>query len=129
VKLNLIIKLLLLIALSAVLIWLARAWWTGRDTVRPMRVRLGSEFILKLESNATTGYQWQIARPLVTKKVRLISQKYLTPKNARIGQGGTEIWTFKAVGKGQTRIMFKYVRPWEKNVAPIELKTFLIEVR
>ncbi len=129
-KLNFIIKILLLAALLAALVW-AGKWYLVdcRSGVRPMRVKLGRQFKLELDSNATTGYQWQLAQSLASRKVRQVDHKYITPKNGKIGAGGTEVWTFKAIGKGRTEIVFKYVRPWEKKVPPIELRTFFIDIR
>ena len=123
------IKIILLIVLAVVFVWLGRVWLVTRGACRPIKVKLGQQFSLKLESNATTGYQWQLAQSLASGKVRQVEQKYITPKNGQIGTGGTEVWTFKAVGKGSTEIMFKYVRPWEKAVPPVELQTFLIDIR
>ena len=110
----------------AALIWAGKWWLIDRGQTQ---VKLGREFTLKLGSNATTGYQWQLAQPLAAGKVKFVDQGYITPKNGKIGTGGVEVWTFKAIGKGQTEIMFKYIRPWEKKVPPVELKTFLIDIR
>ncbi|MCL5958678.1 MAG: protease inhibitor I42 family protein [Chloroflexi bacterium] len=38
------------------------------------------------------------------------------------------MWTFKAVGKGNTTIVMKYVRPWEKGGSPAQTRTFDITV-
>jgi len=130
VKLNLITKIIIILVLLAGLAWLGKWWLIDRGScVRPMRVKLGQQFNLKLESNATTGYQWQLAQPLAAGKVKQIDHKYITLKNGKIGTGGHEVWTFKALGQGKTEIMFKYIRPWEKDVPPVELRTFLIEIR
>ncbi len=38
-------------------------------------------------------------------------------------------WTFKADKAGTYKITFTYQRPWEKGVAPIETKTYTIQVK
>ena len=38
-----------------------------------MIVTVGKDFNIALDSNATTGYQWQLARPLNTKIVRYVN--------------------------------------------------------
>ncbi len=90
---------------------------------------LGQTIVLTLESNATTGYSWQLADPIDTKVVELISDNYLAPQTGLVGAGGVEEWTFKAIGKGKAKIKLEYVRPWEKDQAPVETQTFTLRVR
>jgi inhibitor of cysteine peptidase len=45
------------------------------------------------------------------------------------GAGGTELWTFKAVGAGKTTIALNYARPWEKDIPPAKSETFTVDVR
>ena len=92
----------------------------------PVAVREGQTFALTLGSNPTTGYIWQLAEPLNEGIVRFISQEYRMDKTDRVGAGGLEIWTFKAVGSGETRINMKYVRPWEKDTTPADTAQFKI---
>ena len=97
-------------------------------------VNVGETFTITLESNPTTGYQWQLAKPLDEKILKLVSSKYEMeePKNLEtgyVGVGGHEYWTFKAVGKGTTLIELMYVRPWEKDVPPVEAAVFRIRVK
>lgn len=90
---------------------------------------VGQQFTVTLESNATTGYQWQLANPLNESIVKLVGSEYKAPQDGRIGQGGQEVWTFKAAGKGTTQISMKYVRSWEKDVPPAQTKTFTVTVK
>ncbi|MFH1347753.1 MAG: protease inhibitor I42 family protein [Candidatus Margulisiibacteriota bacterium] len=97
------------------------------------KVSVGEEFTITLESNPTTGYQWQLARPLDDKIVGLGESKYEMEKQesvetGMVGVGGHEYWTFKAKGKGTTSIELKYVRPWEKDAPPVETAVFRIRV-
>ncbi|PKN60957.1 MAG: hypothetical protein CVU53_00430 [Deltaproteobacteria bacterium HGW-Deltaproteobacteria-11] len=89
-------------------------------------VREGQTFALTLRSNPTTGYIWQLTEPLNEGIVRFIGQEYRMDKTDRVGAGGREIWTFKAVGSGETRINLKYARPWEKDTAPAKTAQFRI---
>lgn len=97
-----------------------------------MIVTVGKDFNIALDSNATTGYQWQLARPLNTKIVRYVKNLYrsnASQNSKMVGVGGKEYWTFRALKKGQTEIVFKYVRPWEKGIKPVDIKTVKISVR
>jgi inhibitor of cysteine peptidase len=98
------------------------------DPSRPIKTKLASEFTLTLESNRTTGYQWQLAKTPDETVVQLIGNRYEVPDTRLIGAGGREVWTFKAVGKGKTEIHLKYVRPWEKDVPPVKATVFVVVV-
>lgn len=93
-----------------------------------INARAGENFTISLESNPTTGYSWQLAKPLDEKIVKLESSKYTPLATDRVGAGGVEKWTFRAVKKGTIRVSLKYVRPWEKDKPPVEEKTFLIRI-
>ncbi|HET6420676.1 MAG TPA: protease inhibitor I42 family protein [Geobacteraceae bacterium] len=98
------------------------------DPAKPVKIPAGSEFTLTLESNRTTGYQWQLAKSPDEAVVQFVGNKYEVPDTKLIGAGGKEIWTFKAVGKGKTEIALKYVRPWEKDVPPVKEAVFTVVV-
>lgn len=95
----------------------------------PIEVQVGQEFAITLGSNPTTGYRWQLAEPLDESRLKLVGSEYKAPETERVGAGGREVWTFKAVGAGKTSIALRYVRPWEKDVPPAETRTFVIVVR
>ena len=97
-------------------------------STRVLRLNLGDEFIIMLSSNRTTGYQWQIDRPLDGNKIKQAGLAYVPQKTDLAGSGGTEEWKFKARGTGKSKISFKYVRPWEKNVPPADKKVFDVEI-
>ncbi len=96
------------------------------DPAAPVAVREGQTFALTLRSNPTTGYIWQLAKPLNERIIRFTGNKYQGDISGLMGAGGREIWTFKAVGSGETRINLKYVRPWEKDTAPAKTVQFRI---
>lgn len=95
----------------------------------PIEVKKGSEFSVGLDSNPTTGYSWRLACPLDGSVVALVGSEYERRGTPRIGAGGEEVWTFRAVGWGKTGIEFEYSRPWEKDRPPAEKKTFEVTVR
>ena len=89
---------------------------------------VGQKFTIPLESNQTTGYQWQLAKPLDESIVKLVDSKYEAPKGGLVGQGGHELWTFEAVSPGITQIALKYVRPWE-STPPAKEQLFSVTVK
>jgi inhibitor of cysteine peptidase len=79
-----------------------------------------SSFVINLPANPTTGYQWSVAtfdKDLLT----LSSGMYQKPDTQLIGAGGHMLYTFTLnAGKiypKNTKIVFKYARPWEKKDA------------
>jgi predicted secreted protein len=91
-------------------------------------VKVGQEFNITLESNPTTGYQWQLAKQLNGTVLVFLGSEYKPSESDLLGAGGIEIWRFKAVNSGTTEISLKYVRPWETDVPPIKEQTFGIIV-
>ena len=94
-----------------------------------IEVQAGQNFTIILKANATTGYQWQFAKPLDENLVQLISSKYLADKTKLVGTGGKQVWIFKALKAGQTTISLKYVRPWEKNTLPQNEEFYLVIIK
>lgn len=99
-------------------------------TPDPINVKFNQQFSVTLKSNPTTGYSWQICEIVNKGIVKLLGSKYVPNKDANlVGAGGKQVWTFKALAKGQARIFLKYVRSWEKNVKPAELKAYLVTIK
>jgi len=86
-----------------------------KDPATLIEVEKGEEFIIVLESNPTTGYQWKLAEPLDEEIVVLVKTEFVEPDTELIGAAGEEKWTFKAQGLGDTSITLSYVRPWEEE--------------
>lgn len=82
-----------------------------------------SSFVVNLEANPTTGYQWEVVsydKALLTLK----SSVYQRPDTKLIGAGGQMLFTF-TVNKGKThpkstKLVFKYARPWEKDTGTLQ---------
>lgn len=94
----------------------------------------GEEFTISLDANRSTGFGWQLAKPLDETIVKSVVNDYQNaPKNPDkeplVGAPGKEVWTFKALKSGKTTIEFKYVRPWEKDKAPAETKSVPVVIK
>lgn len=99
-----------------------------------IEVSPGKEFAISLESNISTGYGWQLAKPLDGTIVKSVRNDYQSAPQASdgpplVGAPGKEVWTFKALKSGKTAIDFKYVRSWEKDKAPAETRSFSVRVK
>lgn len=98
------------------------------DPAVTVLVSPGEQFVIRLESNHTTGYQWRLAGSLDQSVVMLLGSRYQAP-DGPLGAGGEERWTFLAVGRGDARLSFDYVRPWEPGVPPVRTAVFAVSVR
>ena len=102
----------------------------GTTNGNAIQAKAGEEFTITLESNRTTGYGWELAQPLDESIVKLAGSDYKAPQDVRmVGQGGEEVWTFKAVDKGTTQISMKYVRSWEKDTPPAKTQEYTVTVK
>ena len=108
------------------LLWLATA---QAGEPKPIAATVGQEFKVTLQYNATTGYQWQLAKPPDEKLVKLLSSEYKRPKSDLIGAGGDMVWTFKALEEGKAKIELNYVRPWEKGTKPAQTTNFVVVIK
>jgi inhibitor of cysteine peptidase len=92
--------------------------------------KAGEEFVIQLDSNPTTGYEWGLTKALDTAVVKKVSSQYIPNKVAKgvVGSGGVEKWTFQGVAKGTTTIEMGYARPFEKGVPPTQTTTFDITI-
>ena len=96
-----------------------------------IEVENGQKFTIILESNPTTGFGWQLAKPLDESIVKFIDSEFRTLATKfppPPGTGGIEIWTFEAIGVGTTEIFMEYLRPWE-DAPPEKEQTFTVIVK
>jgi predicted secreted protein len=98
------------------------------DPSKPIHASVGQTFSIELTSNPSTGYGWQIGKSLNAVVLQLVGNIYDEAQSTKIGAGGKEIWTFKAVGKGTATIEMTYGRPWEKNTPAAKTSSFQITV-
>ena len=72
---------------------------------------LGEPFIIELEANPTTGYEWEA--DLDEAKVELVERQLAHDEG--VGAGGIERFTLRPLGIGETAIVLRQQRPWESG--------------
>lgn len=95
---------------------------------KELRTSVGKELAITLESNKTTGFQWQLAEPPDRKVLEFVRAEYMSENANLVGAGGKEIWIFKAVACGKAIVSLEYARPWEKDIPPIKKEVFVVTV-
>ena len=98
------------------------ASFNGSETA----LAIGEFLIVTLDSNATTGFSWNLSAISDTNVIQKISDEYIPPESPIPGRGGQEVWTFEALDAGTATISMKYIQPWEPEAEPVE--TFEITV-
>jgi predicted secreted protein len=104
---------------------------TYKITNTKIDAKVGDQFIIELESNATTGYQWGLSGSLNSSVLKKVSSTYVAGPNPKgmTGVGGVERWKFEAVGKGTGTIVLIYKQQFDKASKPAKTATFTVTVQ
>lgn len=86
-------------------------------------IKKNDEFVISLEANLTTGYQWNV--DFDNYYIELIDVSYDPESSGLIGAGSVEVFKFKALQEGEVDLNFLYLRPWEEK-APIKKVSYKI---
>jgi inhibitor of cysteine peptidase len=102
--------------------------FTAANNGDSINLKLNETIKIKLESNPTTGYSWNLSGKTNTAIISLLSSDYKTSSSDKevVGAGGYETIAFKAIAKGTTIIILTYNKSWEGGAEPIE--TFKLNV-
>ena len=92
---------------------------TAADSGSAIQVPNGQSIVIKLDANSTTGFSWQQAPGLDESVVKFVSESYqqATASPGMVGVGGTDTWTYQAVGAGTTTIALAYQRASDPTAA------------
>lgn len=130
-KRRILVVTLALVAVAAVVVTLVLTRASGGDKVTgdTFETTVGKTFTVALDANMTTGYNWSQTIKN-TNVVVYVDNAYVaaTSDPQIVGGGGTDTFTFKAVGEGTTTITLTYARPWE-SVPPAQTKTITVTVK
>jgi len=84
---------------------------------KEVEVAAGDSFTVTLCSNPTTGFQWSEAAQISDQTVlQQADHKFVSPQSEPPpppGTPGQDVWTFKALKKGESTVSLEYSRPWE----------------
>ena len=82
------------------------------DSGRQVELAVGEKMFITLDSNPTTGYQWEVA-DVDESVLTQLGIGYDADSPQLIGSGGEETFTFEAVGVGETSLQLIYHQPWD----------------
>lgn len=99
--------------------------YTEADNGRTVTLAAGTHFTVKLASNATTGYQWDLTS-LNSAVLSYVQNRYIPPTSSIPGAGGSEEWEFTARAIGTGSLRMDYLRPSDWSGTPAQ--TFQLTV-
>jgi inhibitor of cysteine peptidase len=101
------------------------------DVGKTFDLAKGGALEITLEGNPTTGYLWSLlsGNDAVLKPVGDYTFKQDAAPAGMVGVGGKFTFKFQAVGAGAAQLKFGYLRPWEKNMPPVESFNVNINVK
>jgi inhibitor of cysteine peptidase len=79
---------------------------------KQIEIAAGGSFTITLDSNATTGYSWELKGISDTAVLEKADNKYEAPASGLMGAGGKEVWTFEAMKAGTSTLTMEYSQPW-----------------
>lgn len=97
---------------------------TENDNGGSIQVAAGSQLVVELPGNPTTGYAWQVTAN--DESILLPTGYKFTPDSAAAGAGGMEKFTFHVMAPGAVSLELANSRPWETDVPPAQ--TFAVAV-
>lgn len=103
-----------------------------RDKKYELTIHVGQTILIKLPSNPSTGFRWEIKSPTDLKCLNIKEEQFEKENNSnnRIGVSGSQVWSIKADCKLGTESIFRfeYVRSWELKQHPNSLTELTIKV-
>jgi len=85
---------------------------TAADAGKTVSVEQGQAVVVALDSNASTGYRWNLVEKPDEAVLGLASSEY-TQTGEALGSPGVETWRFEATGAGKTSLRLAYFRPFD----------------
>jgi len=101
------------------------------DTEKTISVSVDQEFVIALDSNPTTGYDWEESYDDSMLWLDEVESKYVPDEKAAglVGAGGTQYFRFKALKVGETEITLVYKRLWEDPTPQDVTKVFSVDIK
>ena len=101
--------------------------FTKLDHGKTITVPLKKDFVIKLEANPSTGFNWNVL-DIDTNIIQLKGTSY-TPYHEMPGSNGMEQITFTSVKKGKSPLKLGYLRVWEGRGSMVDSFSITVKVR
>ncbi|MHC1705880.1 MAG: protease inhibitor I42 family protein [Bacteroidales bacterium] len=101
----------------------------SQDNVKKstLECKLGKEYKIELPSTPSTGYNWTVGSPFDTTLILFKGREFIPGKDTTLpGKPGTDVFTFKAVGKGKATVRMVLRKEYARKVSRAEDFEFII---
>lgn len=88
---------------------------SATDAVTPVRLTAGATATLRLESNPSTGYGWQLVEAVnldVEQPFEIVSSAAASQSVPVVGAPGTAVIRITPLAKGPASLTLTYAQPW-----------------
>ena len=95
---------------------------------RAVELNLGDKMVLHLDSNPSTGYQWQV--DMMSGLLDWVEgPSFVSAAPSLVGSGGTSSFGFVALKRGRAGLRLVYRRPWDEGKPPARTVTLKVRIR
>ena len=101
---------------------------TDKDDNATIRLARGDTLNIRLESNPSTGYSWQIAQNDTKQLQPIDPPDFEGSGSSAPGAGGYIVFHFKAQAEGKAALALVYVHAWEKKSKPAETYHLTVQI-
>jgi inhibitor of cysteine peptidase len=98
---------------------------TEADAAKTIELQKGSQLVVTLDGNITTGFNWE-ALPQTPAVLKQLGEPETAPDSSALGAGGKISLKFQAVQTGRAVLTLIFHRSFEKDVPPE--KTFEVTI-
>ena len=102
--------------------------FTEANDGQTVQAHVGEVFEVRLDSNASTGYSWNVASQETQALEMLGDPKYVRPTTNAPGAGSQQVFRFKIKRIGATKLVLHYKRPWEQDKPPAQVFSLGLQV-
>jgi len=97
------------------------------DTTITKQYKVLETFSLNFKACKSCGYDWKIANPVDSTKLKYIASTTIKNSLHTIGGFATKSFTFQGLAKGDYQLIFVYKRPWLNEIEKKEIFNIKIE--
>jgi len=102
---------------------------TEKNNGDAVKLKTGQLIEVRLESNATTGYEWTIVKQDEEALKMIGKPAFIAPQTGRAGAAGQQVFLFQAKKTGLTELRFVYARPFETGKAPARIFDLTVDIQ
>jgi predicted secreted protein len=97
------------------------------DPKKTIEAAVGADFTITLRTNPPSGYHWELAEALDPQVIEFVWKDFIPNQKGATDSSGRDIWRFKALAPGETKIVLGYYMGMTEDAA--EILTFTVVVK